>query len=180
MTHIKNSIVVFAGLLLVIAAMSAVMPLVSRGQPAGQGGPQRDARRLYYLSNDMRIGSSALTGCASGYHMASLWEIFDTSNLKYNTELGLLADDSGFGPPISVNGEGALGWIRTGSDADSGSTAGQANCNAWTFENGEAASGTVAQPVLDWRASTTATSISPWIAKTGFCSVAQHVWCVQD
>lgn len=179
MRHIKNSIVVFAGLLLVIGAMTTVMPIVSRGE--GQGpGAVRDSRRFYYISRDTRTGSSALTGCATGYHMASLWEIFDTSNLRYNTQFGLIADDSGFGPPISVNGEGASGWIRTGNDADSGSTAGQANCNAWTFENGEAASGTVAQPVLDWRASTTATSVSPWIAKTGFCSLPQHVWCVQD
>ena len=179
MRHIKNSMIVVAGLLLVISAMNTGMPLISRAQASGQGAP-RDARRLYYLSRDMRPGSSALSGCATGYHMASLWEIFDTSNLKYNTQLGLIADDSGFGPPISVNGEGALGWIRTGSEADSGSTAGQANCNAWTFENGEAASGTVAQPALDWRASTAATSISPWITKTGFCSLPQHVWCAQD
>jgi hypothetical protein len=180
MFDFKNSLIAFAGLILLAGATATVIPLISHGQAQAQGVPQRDPRRLYYLSRDTRTGSSALTGCAAGYHMASLWEIFDTSNLKYNAQLGLVAEDSGFGPPISVNGEGASGWIRTGNDADSGSTAGQANCNAWTLENGETASGTIAQPALDWRTSTTAASVSPWIAKTVFCSSPQHVWCVQD
>jgi len=180
MKPIRNSLVAFAGLILFAATVAIVIPLVSHEQAQGQGPPQRDQRRLYYLSQNTRTGSGALTGCVAGYHMASLWEIFDPSNLKYNRELGLTGDDSGFGPPISVNGEGAVGWIRTGNDADSGSTAGQANCNAWTLENGDVASGTVVQPALDWRTSTTATSVSPWIAKTVFCSFPQHVWCVQD
>ena len=40
--------------------------------------------------------------------MASLGEIHDTSNLRYDTDLGLTLADSGFGPPI------VFGWIRTG------------------------------------------------------------------
>jgi hypothetical protein len=70
--------------------------------------------RKFYLTQDKFNGSEALTACAEGYHMASLWDIFDISNLNYDTTLGLTYDDSGSAPP-SDNG-----WIRTGVPSNGG------------------------------------------------------------
>jgi hypothetical protein len=60
--------------------------------------------RKYYMTRDRYDGAHALTACAAGYHMASLWEIHETSNLRYDTELGLTRGDSGCGPPNSFSG----------------------------------------------------------------------------
>ena len=64
--------------------------------------------------------------CAQGYHMSSLREIFDTSNLRYDTDLGQTLADSGFGPP------NFFGWIRTGALATGDNIPGRGNCNAWS------------------------------------------------
>src|SRR5262245_7913813 len=42
----------------------------------------------FYLSTDTFDGAHALAACSQGFHMASLWEIFDPTNLKYDTTLG--------------------------------------------------------------------------------------------
>ena len=60
--------------------------------------------RKFYLTQTGFTGSQALTACANGYHMASLWEILDPSNLRYNTTLGFTTQDSGFGPPSIARG----------------------------------------------------------------------------
>src|SRR5262245_4784184 len=87
--------------------------------------------RKFYLTQSIFTGSEALTACAKGYHMASLWEILYVSNLKYDTKLGLTLPDAGFGPPIE------FGWIRTGSDNDNSSnTPGIANCFAYSTDVG--------------------------------------------
>jgi len=88
--------------------------------------------RGYYLTQGTYNGAEAdgtdgngAGVCASGYHFASLWEILDPSNLKYNTTLGYTQADSGQGPPTN-----ALGWVRTGYLSNTSTTAGQGNCNA--------------------------------------------------
>jgi hypothetical protein len=48
--------------------------------------------RSFYLTQSLFTGSDALSACADGYHMASLWEVFDTTGLKYNTTLGATSD----------------------------------------------------------------------------------------
>jgi hypothetical protein len=50
--------------------------------------------RKFYVTKTTHSGAQALSACAEGYHMASLREIFDTSNLRYDTELGGTTDDS--------------------------------------------------------------------------------------
>jgi hypothetical protein len=74
--------------------------------------------RKFYLAQGGFTGSQALTACAVGYHMASLWEIFEVSTPRYDTTLGATTDDSGFGPP-KFSGVDNLqfvgaGYIRTG------------------------------------------------------------------
>src|SRR5262249_29960257 len=85
-----------------------------------------EAKSRYYLTTVGVQGNAALTACDKDFHMASLWEIHDTSNLEYDTSRGLTRDDSGSGPPTG------LGWIRTGGGALSSTLAGEGNCNAWT------------------------------------------------
>jgi hypothetical protein len=83
--------------------------------------------RMFYLTQTAVPGDQALTACAVGYHMASLWEIHEPSNLRYNTRLGVTQDDSGFGPPTGMEG-----WMRTGSVNNVQNQPGLANCNSWT------------------------------------------------
>jgi hypothetical protein len=135
--------------------------------------------RGYYLTTGTYDGSHALAACTTRYHMASLWEIHETSNLRYDTTLGFTAGDSGSGPPTTFTG-----WIRTGFDAnngntDSGNAPGISNCNAWA-SNLATDYGTAAAPFLLWNNPNAVYSVSPWSAQTGSCSDAAHVWCVQD
>jgi hypothetical protein len=174
MFSFKKSLLGLVGLLIFVGGLAAVMPLVSRGQGNNPIVAQLQPRR-FYLTQTTHNGSQALTACASGYHMASLWEIFDTSNLRYNTVLGVTQDDSGFGPP-----SGFLGWMRTGRFASAVNSAGGANCDAWTSADAEDF-GTAAGLNPDWTGDINpGKSIHPWIAFAVFCDITRPVWCVQD
>jgi hypothetical protein len=72
-------------------------------------------QREYYLTTAPVVANQALSACAAGFHMASLWEIQDPSNLDYNIVLGYaLNADQGHGPP-TFDGIGVIsGWVRTG------------------------------------------------------------------
>jgi len=131
--------------------------------------------RKYYLTKqaDWKPGGEASTACATGYHMASLMEIFDTSNLSYNTSLGETSADSGSGPPAWI-----WGWIRTGSTSMPDTVEGRANCLGWTnstaFEQGTV----VRASSLSW--TDPATAVSPWHASNPVCSNNLASWCVED
>lgn len=129
-----------------------------------------DLRRKFYLTQGTFQGDQALTACAKGFHMASLWEIFDTSNLKYDTTRGFTHDDSGSGPPAAFTG-----WIRTGEGSNSTTTPGVGNCNAWTSAGG--AGGTRVWLENVW--GDAAVAVSPWRAGTQGCDTGERVWCVQ-
>lgn len=129
----------------------------------------------YYLTKTGFDGMHALAACTTGFHMASLWEIFDTSNLNYDTTLGFTQDDSGSGPPA----EFAFGWIRTGITSNSSAAGGQGNCNAWTSNNSGANGSEVFLTDL-WADTTSIRSISPWFPRTDTCDTSQKVWCVQN
>ena len=85
----------------------------SRSSPAS---PSLQMQRKYYLTTTLVDALGVSTACADGYHMASLWEIKDTSNLKYNATLRLCTlADQGQGPP-TINGTDPLvGWVHTGA-----------------------------------------------------------------
>ena len=129
------------------------------------------AGREYYLTYALAPNAThALSACTIGYHMASLWEILDTSSLKYNTGLGAARDDSGQGPPAFLGG-----WVRTGYGSGNASTPGQANCSGWTSTSGY---GTYAQLPSDWAS---AKNIHVWQTNATPCSYSSaRVWCVQD
>lgn len=122
----------------------------------------------YYLTNGLYTGAQALSACAPGYHMASLWEILDTSNLHYNTSLGYTTDDSGYGPPYGG------GWIRTGAASDTGSP-GEGNCLAWTSDSA-AYSGTTMSLPSNWIAGEE--DLLGWNVGSAICSAPSYrVWC---
>jgi len=131
-------------------------------------GPDQEAHGRRHVFD----GAHALTACAKRYHMASLWEIFNVSTLRYNDKLGDALEDSGSGPPAGVGG-----WIRTGSVTSTGNQAGLSNCGAWT-SSANAALGTTADLPISWGAG--GTVVSPWEAGAVQCSGEVHVWCVAN
>jgi hypothetical protein len=170
--RIKDSVNAFALLLMVIAVGAIVMPLVSRGQ-GGQNSPRHRDLRRFYLTQSPFNGAQAPSACAAGYHMASLWEILDLSNLQYDTSIGFMRADSGFGPPTL-----AEGWVRTGAPLQNEDTPGIGSCLAYTTTNSNLFGTSVNLP-QEFN-STQLTVISPWDSSTPTCDQQVRVWCVQD
>lgn len=127
--------------------------------------------RQYYLSYEDFFGSEPKNACSTGYHMASLWEILDTSNLRYNPNLGTINHDSGQGPP-----SGSFGWVRTGHGSDNDNVPGNANCNTWSSTFGY---GSVAGLPNNWTAPAQQ-DVSIWDTGTQNCGQSASVWCVAD
>jgi hypothetical protein len=133
--------------------------------------------RQYYLTEATYEGDQP-TGtdgngagvCAAGYHFASMWELLDPSNLRYNTVLGHTKDDSGQGPPSDVPG-----WVRTGNVSSVTATAGTSNCGNWTI--GIFESGSQAKLDLSWD---TPGHFPGWVVDTEECGQPRRVWCVED
>ena len=137
--------------------------------------------RGYYLTQFWYNGADAdgtdgngAGVCAEGYHFASLWEILDPSNLKYDTDLGMVRDDSGQGPPTFPY---FGGWVRTGYYSSTSSTPGTGNCDAWTSSS-SGDYGTTAYLPNDW---TAGQDIHVWQVDTTTCdNILLRVWCVAD
>ena len=127
--------------------------------------------RQYYLTKTYYDGANASTACAGGYHMASLWEILDPSNLEYNTTLGNTRDDIGQGPLVFY-----AGWVRTGYNSSSANSAGQGNCNTWTSSS-PSDYGTLAHLPTDW---TAGQDIHVWKVRAYSCDIPVPVWCMED
>ena len=173
MQSIRKSLIALIGLLILVFGIASITPLVGSVQ---KGNPlTKDSRRLYYLTNTRHAGSEALSACAESYHMASFWEIFHFSTLKYNTELGKTATDSGFGPPAALIG---TGWVRTGLGDDTFVAAGFSNCNIWTSANPDDFGSTAHLFLGD--VSGSAKVVEPWVVGVITCSSLVAVWCVQD
>ena len=129
-----------------------------------------DSRRWFYKTPDFAYnGANALTACDSGFHMASIWEIVDVSNLRYDPGRGYTKDDSGQGPPQASDG-----WVRTGQFAYTGDSPGISNCDAWTSSS-PSHYGTVVRLADDWLAAQ-----RHWQGITLNCSTTTAVWCIQD
>ena len=168
-------------LMVVVLTGSVALALDESGQaPTGSHAPllQGAGERSFYLTpGNTYQGDDALTACAAGYHMASLWEIFDVSNLTYDTVRGYAGTDAGEGPPA-----GMIGWVRTGyHTADGSSIPGMGNCLAWT-SNISTNHGTIVMITYVW--TRTVGALDPWevIDSAGLteCSDGRRVWCVED
>jgi hypothetical protein len=179
MKNLKDFVPIIATLVLVLVAASLLTQPTS-----GANNRSQDTRRAFYLTKEAHTGSETLAACVAGYHMASIWEILDPSNLRYDTTLGRTVGDSGFGGPPTVgfeNGAGqaanyvGLGWIRTGTGA-------LANCNGWTSD-AHADSGSYSLLKLSASAELTFN----WVVGhelpcdgVGVLDFQPGVWCVQD
>jgi hypothetical protein len=135
--------------------------------------PQGGGRHFYltaanYATNRVR------TACASGYHMASLWELYDVSNLVYDYghPAAYTKADSGYGPPSYW-----YGWVRTGYDSSSSSTTGTGNCNNWS-NTSSSVYGVSVRLSRTWE--TASGDIGPWDATSFTCNYTGPVWCVGD
>jgi hypothetical protein len=179
MSSFKKSLLVIVGLLVLIVAIATLLPRVGRGQESKLTAPPQlpmCGKPKFYLTKACFAGNEALTACAAGYHMASLWEIIDPSNLTYDLVRGHNNDDSGSGPPALY-----AGWVRTGYPKSNGSgpfqVAGVGNCNAWTTAE-SFYFGTQVQLHSEWREP--GLRGDPWFADVVPCSSCKQVWCVQD
>ena len=130
---------------------------------------QRPDPLQYYQTNDPYYGDQVLSACARGFHTASLWEILDTTNLRYNTRLGYTRRDSGYGPPTTG------GWVRTGYASDSTDLAGEGNCQAWTSDSGMEYGSWIYLPG-SWEAGYE--TLMGWATGARACSDPLQVWCV--
>jgi hypothetical protein len=118
--------------------------------------------------------------------MASLWEIFDVTSLKYDTTLGHTEADSGGGPPAGLL---SPGWIRTGGEAKTApDPIPPANCGAWTDDQ-LSSFGTIVGLTPLWGGGFATANegleriepqIVPWVKGSTLCSTSVRVWCVQD
>jgi hypothetical protein len=146
-----------------------------------------DSRRGFYLTDSTHDGAQALDACAPGFHMASIYEIFDPSNLRYATDAEATKDgvvdierneDSGVGPPSS-----RVGWVRTGNVSSGTASEGSGNCKAWTSLS-EVDRGTAIALEPLWAAPTgTGTPsqiVTPWDSALNNCNSPGRVWCVED
>jgi hypothetical protein len=130
-------------------------------------------KRFYVTQNSDFDGSQALQACATGFHMASLWEIYEVTELRYDRTLGFQNADSGFGPP-----SGVFGWVRTGWTPEVGGT-GTANCDVWRSNN-SGFSGTMIELPIDWENIELGNEIGSWHSGTAQCDFKTRVWCVQN
>jgi hypothetical protein len=126
----------------------------------------------FYLTNTDYAANRVLTACTAGYHMASLWEMLDVSDLiyDYSHPAAYKKADSGYGPPSGWNG-----WVRTGWDSAGDNVAGTGNCNNWSSTGGTV-HGTAVQLSPTWE--TAPGDISTWNAGSFGCSLTGPVWCV--
>ncbi len=173
--NLTRGLVILLTLTLLVVSLLGYLAW-GRDEVAASGSPAPLAAstgmRQYYLTTSGYTGADAADACASGYHMASLWEILDPSNLKYNTTLGRTRGDSGQGPPAALGG-----WVHTGYSSSTSATPGWANCNAWTSSDGSH-SGSAVSLYRDW--DSTARDIHVWNAFTYPCNITYEVWCVED
>src|SRR5262249_19783914 len=134
--------------------------------------------RRYYLTQRTHQGAAALTACAPGFHMASLWEIFDPSNLAYDTELGAHTGDTGTGPPSL-----RFGWIRTGAGgplAELSVLPGQADCVEWTAGGTSRGTAVALEGIWGGALGGPAPRLAPWRSVSSLCEEAHRVWCIEN
>jgi hypothetical protein len=139
------------------------------------GGGICTERKRFYLTESLHQGGQAPGACNPGFHMASVWEIRDVSNLAYDWRRAdaSTAPDSGEGPPNTTSD---LGWVRTGRFGYwIEGVVGKDNCVAYNVSDG---AGAAARLSATW--DDPSGMQSPWEVARPACSNARRVWCVED
>ena len=82
------------------------------------------AGRRFFVTTAHGNGDAADTLCPAGYHLASLWELHDVTELVYDASApgAKTRQDMGTGPVT-----GWWGWVRTGGDSFTANSAGRAS-----------------------------------------------------
>ena len=151
-------------------------------QPANIRVTQRRSALPAVVSNFFSVspthpGSEGLTNgrsisgvCASGYHMASIWEFRDLSKLEYATSHAeaYIAADQGAGPPVQ-----RTGWMRSNRESNGSGGSGEGNCWTWTNASSSGYGATLYFVVTSPGDLTT-------VVYRDNCNLAKHVWCAQD
>lgn len=167
-------------------AMATAVGLSNEGIQFPDGTTQTTAAanarpRALYLTREAWNGSQAAGPgvCEEGFHFASIWEVLDVSNLRYDKSRGLFTPDAGGGPLVSW-----WGWIRTGADVDASTTPGEANCGTtlpWDSALPNDFGSAIYLPTaasVPWTAPPT--RISPWVGMAFTCNSSLSVWCIED
>jgi hypothetical protein len=159
--------------------LAASLAVFLTGHSQAQSFPEvvympQGAGRHVYLTEPYYYPDEALTACGPGYHMASLWEIADTSNWVYDYDhpAAHVQDDSGYGPPSHW-----YGWIRTGYWSSGDPITGTGNCQNWTSRS-SGDMGTLVRLSRWWEAGPG--EILTWFAYPCPCNEVGPVWCVAD
>jgi len=175
--RLSRGVVTILGIALIMVILFSFSITGERAVAAtGETSPtQSNGMRQFYLADSGYLGAVAKTACASGYHMASLWEIADPSNLKYNTSLGHQQTDSGEGPPADE--AYVRGWVRTGYISDGSTTVGRANCFNWGTSN-PVWYGTTASLPTQWTSNLQ--DLGVWQLGYAECGQYLYVWCIED
>ena len=157
--------------------------MADSGTTQGVGWAGVSTRRSFYLAKSSFAdgewtGDIATQACGAGFHMASIWEILDPSNLSYASMRAdaVTADDSGAGPPSA----GRLGWVRTGNVSASSGDWGEANCNAWTTKATHTYGTTVYLPGTWVYTNDEVGTVEPWGMSVEDCHYPYPVWCIED
>jgi len=161
----------------ITAPLSALSERNAVNHNAGSSVAGVRARRFYATFTPVHA-NQALSACAAGFHMASLWELRSPSPLSYDNErAGNLSGDLGTGPPSNY-----VGWVRTGLPGSAtDSRPGIANCANWTSGN-STDFGTAVRLDNTWVPSPPAAPLStwPWVPVALQCTVSVSVWCIED
>jgi len=155
-------------------AVTALKDKVDAGVPVRQ--------KKYYLTSETSRGDQATGACGPGFHMASLYEILDTSKLQFvkghASAVYSVNADLGYGPPTGIRG-----WVRTGASSWSGPEEDyKPNCKNWTTS--------APNPIHYGTAAELGFSYSPrlsydpwrghWFIFREDCGSLLFVWCVED
>lgn len=128
--------------------------------------------KKFYLTKNEVNAAQAPFACVKGFHMASFFEIKETSVLTYDTVNGLVSDDSGSSVPMQS------GWVRTGASAYQDTAyPGFSNCLAYTSSS-STGYGTLVSPWFEINALNSLTA--SWWASYDTCDGTWPVWCVAD
>jgi len=131
--------------------------------------------RMYYLTVTGFTGGDAITACDSGFHLASISEIQNPSDLQYANRSTTAYDDEGFVPPSDH-----MGWVRT----DSFPLVGVPDYCDFRMSSSDQQSGTTMSRRTLWHHPSTElhASAAPswWYTTQVSISQPESVWCVGD
>lgn len=154
--------------------------------------------KRYFITADINITATAApNACGPGFHMASLFEILDPSNMAYDNTNDLAFKqtdhDLGAGPPSTYHG-----WVHTGYYNSHGLTDDGfllplgANCDGWSSDDtydadGNYRWGTAVALMFTWKyvvlpgdSERLRRAVPWWDADRRVCSGSRPVWCVSD